>query len=127
MSLADVPKQGTNIKAPNNSNNDRRPGKQLQTENQRPGGAVAAVVANQDDDGGCGPKKHKESRDIWPNMVMLHALRSRYEATGADPIVPMMTRYFRYRLSSPPGALYPNRWRSPSSPFTKYQVIPAPE
>ena len=39
--------------------------------------------------------------DLWPNMVMLYVLRSKYEATGDKRILDFMTRYFRWQATLP--------------------------
>ena len=39
--------------------------------------------------------------DLWPNMTMLFALRSLYEATGDRRILPFLTKYFRWQTTIP--------------------------
>ena len=69
-----------------------------------------AVIAGQDEDGYFGPRANKEAHDGWSNMIMLYALRSRYEATGDPRIIPVITRYLRYRFELPETELYPYPW-----------------
>ena len=69
-----------------------------------------AVIASQDEDGYFGPRSNKEARDGWSNMIMLYALRSRHEATGDPRIIPVITRYLRYRFELPETELYPYPW-----------------
>lgn len=54
-----------------------------------------AFLASQQPNGYLGPESNlKEGKpDIWPNMLMMYALISRYEATGDERIIPAMTRY----------------------------------
>jgi len=69
-----------------------------------------AVIKSQQPDGWFGPRDNKSAHDAWPNMIMLFALRSRYEATGDERIVPMMKRYFKYRAALKDADLFPSRW-----------------
>jgi len=72
---------------------------------------VNAVLATQQPSGYFGSRSNLESTrtrgvrarmvDLWPNMVMLFALRSLHEATGDPRIVPFMTRYFRWQTTVP--------------------------
>jgi len=71
---------------------------------------IDALLASQDADGYFGPRANKEARDGWPNMIMMYVLRSRYEATGDERILPALTRYLRYRHSLPEQDLYPFPW-----------------
>jgi len=50
-------------------------------------------------DGGIGPEKNfgKETRDWWPNMVMLKALTQFQEVTGDPRVIPVMEKYFSYQ------------------------------
>lgn len=65
------------------------------------------IVANQQSDGWLGPKDNLTRRDSWPNMVVLQALRARYEATRDDRTLQAITRYLRYRYESSPDSLLP--------------------
>ncbi|MCZ2080461.1 MAG: glycoside hydrolase family 127 protein [Bryobacteraceae bacterium] len=49
--------------------------------------------------------------DLWPNMVMLFPLRSRYEATGDKRILDFMKKYFRYQMSLPLDKYLPASWQ----------------
>jgi len=71
---------------------------------------IDAAVASQDSDGWFGPQENKQAGDAWPNMILLNALRGWQESTGDERILPMMTRYFKYRASRPPGQLFPKAW-----------------
>ena len=57
---------------------------------------IDAIIAGQQPDGWFGPKANRTENDQWPNMVMLFALRSHYEATGDQRVIDLMTRYFKY-------------------------------
>jgi len=69
------------------------------------------ALKSQRSDGYFGPVDNGESHDLWPNMVMLFALRSRHEATGDARVLPFMTRYFRYENGLPDGELLPGSWQ----------------
>ncbi len=49
--------------------------------------------------------------DLWPNMVMLYALRSHHEATGDRRVIDLMTRYFKWQSALPLEAIYPGSWQ----------------
>ena len=49
--------------------------------------------------------------DLWPNMVMLYPLRSRYEATGDKRILDFMSRYFRWQMTIPLEKFLPASWQ----------------
>ena len=70
-----------------------------------------AVIASQQDDGYFGPPENKAKKDLWPNMVMLFAFQSLYEATGDKRVIPLMTKYFRYQNSLPIEDLIPESWQ----------------
>lgn len=52
-----------------------------------------------------------EALDLWPNMVMLYVLRTHYEASGDERILPFMLRYFRWFHSQPLENLLPASWQ----------------
>ncbi len=72
---------------------------------------IEAVLASQEPDGWFGPRKNKEGPDLWPNMIMLNVLQSRYEATGDERVIPFMLRYFRWENSLPTESLLRNSWQ----------------
>jgi len=43
-------------------------------------------------------------------MLVLCAMRSRHEATGDERIIPLMTRYLRYRSNLSDREMFPGRW-----------------
>lgn len=69
------------------------------------------ALASQDADGYFGPPENKENHDLWPNMVMLFAFQSLYEATADERVIPLMTKYFRYQLEMPIEHLLPESWQ----------------
>jgi hypothetical protein len=71
---------------------------------------IEAYLASQDEDGWLGPPANKTTDDAWPNMIMLYVLRSWYEETGDERVLPAMSRYLRYRFELPPEKLFPARW-----------------
>jgi DUF1680 family protein len=78
---------------------------------KRAGQWLDAVIGTQRPDGYFGSESNLESErvlgrrtrmlDLWPNMVMLFALRSLYEATGDARVLPFMTKYFRWQMTVP--------------------------
>ena len=72
---------------------------------------VDYALASQQPDGFFGPPDNREHLDLWPNMVMLYALQSLYEATGDGRVIPFMTKYFRFESSLPDEKLLPGSWQ----------------
>ena len=62
-----------------------------------------AALTSQQANGYFGSPLNKTNNDLWPNMLMLNALQSRYEFAGDQRVLPFMTRYFRYELRDAPG------------------------
>ncbi len=70
---------------------------------------IEGVLRTQSEDGFFGPRanweraqvSHTTAHDIWPNMVMLYALRTHYEATGDQRVLDLMPRYFRWLNTVP--------------------------
>ena len=84
---------------------------------------IDGFLAGQMDDGYLGPRVNVETKDkpvglaggtekldLWPNMIMLNVLQSRYEATGDPRILPAMTKYFRWQLNLPEDNILPGYW-----------------
>jgi DUF1680 family protein len=69
------------------------------------------AFASQDKDGYFGPVDNRAAGDLWPNMVMLAALQSHYEATGDRRVLTLMGRYFQYELRLPAAELLPGSWQ----------------
>ncbi len=74
---------------------------------------IEAVFSSQEPDGYFGPRANKVNNDLWPNMIMLDVLRSFYEATGDERVLPFMAKYFRWQLSLPKERLFPESWQHP--------------
>jgi len=72
---------------------------------------IEAVLSSQEPDGYFGPRANKANRDLWPNMIMLDVLRSFYEATRDERVLPFMTKYFRWQISLPREELFPDDWQ----------------
>jgi len=72
---------------------------------------IEAVLASQEPDGYFGPRANKANNDLWPNMILLYVLRSFYEATGDDRVLPFLSRYFRWQLNQPAEQLLPGSWQ----------------
>ena len=69
------------------------------------------VLSSQDSTGYFGPAANRTGPDIWPNMLMLSALRSRYEATGGTRIIPSMLAYARWLMTVPLDRYLPDSWQ----------------
>lgn len=72
---------------------------------------IDAALAGQREDGYFGPRKNWENHDVWPNMIMLNALQSYYEATEDPRVLGFMSRYFRWQLNIPREQLLPRSWQ----------------
>ena len=57
------------------------------------------TLTNQRPNGMIGPRSNE---DWWPRMVMLKALAQYQEATGDPRVIPALSRYFAYQLSTLP-------------------------
>lgn len=62
-------------------------------------------------DGYFGPADNRAARDLWPNMVMLAAMQSFYEATGDRRILSLMSRYFQFEFHLAAEDLLPESWQ----------------
>jgi hypothetical protein len=62
-------------------------------------------------DGFFGPADNRGANDLWPNMVMLAALQSFYEAAGDRRVLSLMSRYFQYEFHRPVDELLPGSWQ----------------
>jgi len=72
---------------------------------------IEAVLSTQEPDGHFGPRINKENNDLWPNMIMLDVLKSFYDATGDERVIPFMTDYFRWQFSQPRDTLLSESWQ----------------
>ncbi len=72
---------------------------------------IEAVLASQEEDGYFGPRLNKVRHDVWPNMIMLDVLKSYYEYSGDERILPFMERYFRWQLNLPRKLFLPGSWQ----------------
>lgn len=78
---------------------------------------IENLFASQQPDGYFGPPKNrgdeKHGPDLMPNMNMLFALRSYYEATSDRRVLDLMTRYFRWELTIPDKLFFSHGWQVP--------------
>ena len=72
---------------------------------------IDAILASQRPNGYFGSQANFKTPDIWPNMIVLYALRSYAEATDDKRIAPFMTRYFRWFATVPREKLLPESWQ----------------
>ncbi len=62
-------------------------------------------------DGYFGPVDNRNGPDLWPNMVMLAAMQSFFEATGDRRVLSLMSRYFQFEFHLPAEELLPGSWQ----------------
>lgn len=72
---------------------------------------LEAALNSQQADGYFGPPMNKANDDLWPNMPMLNAFQSFYEATADPRVLPFLSKYFRYELNLPRERLLPGSWQ----------------
>ena len=72
---------------------------------------VEGVLSSQDSSGYFGPRRNRLQLDIWPNMVMLSVLRTRYDATGDKRVIPFMLKYARWLTTVPLDQYLPDSWQ----------------
>lgn len=72
---------------------------------------IEQVLSSQEPDGYFGPRENKRNHDAWPNMIMLYAFRSFFEATGDERVIRLMTRYFSWQMQLPLEFLLPGSWQ----------------
>jgi hypothetical protein len=72
---------------------------------------LALAFQSQQEDGYFGPPENKKKRDLWPNMLVLTAMQSLYEATGDERVIPFLTHYFRFEDSLAVADLLPESWQ----------------
>jgi DUF1680 family protein len=72
---------------------------------------VDGILSTQRDDGYFGPEANRHKLDLWPNMIALYVLRTHYEATGDERVLPFMLDYFKWMESVPFGQLLPSSWQ----------------
>jgi hypothetical protein len=77
---------------------------------------LEAVIASSREDGWFGPRsnlKEKGGHDMMPNMSMMYALRTHYEATGDKRVIDLLTRYFKWQLQIPDKEFFSGGWQVP--------------
>lgn len=72
---------------------------------------IDGILSSERPDGYFGPEANRESKDLWPNMLALYALRTYYEATGDKRVIPFMLRYFRWEAHLPLDQFLPGSWQ----------------
>ncbi len=72
---------------------------------------IDAILASQRENGYFGPEANLATPDIWPNMLVLAALRTQYEATKDARVLPFMTKYFHWLADLPKDKLLPGSWQ----------------
>ena len=86
---------------------------------------IKAVLKRKDEDGYFGPASNKQIYDLWPNMIMIYALRTYYEATNDPQVLNLLLDYFKW-VNSLPLEKFLNydqqKWRH--ADYYPYEVIP---
>jgi len=72
---------------------------------------LESALASQQPDGYFGPPANQAKDDLWPNMLMLNAFQSFYEARGDQRVLPVMLKYCRYEHDLPRKRLLPESWQ----------------
>lgn len=72
---------------------------------------IDAIMATQREDGYFGPRENAKTPDIWPNMLVLSAVRSYYEATNDSRVIPFMTKYFKWLQTVRTDQYLPGSWQ----------------
>ena len=72
---------------------------------------IEAILASQRNDGFFGPESNHAQPDLWPNMPVLWALRTHYEATGDARVLDLLQKYFRYEFELPRERLLHDSWQ----------------
>ncbi|MCL6628137.1 MAG: glycoside hydrolase family 127 protein [Armatimonadetes bacterium] len=70
-----------------------------------------AVRFHQQPDGYFGPQENKTKKDLWPNMPMLFAFQTSYEATGDKRVLDVMRRYFEFESKVPESDFLSGSWQ----------------
>jgi DUF1680 family protein len=79
---------------------------------------IETMFASQRDDGYFGTQSNRHEGkpggpDLMPNMSMLAALQSHYEATGDKRVIELMRKYFRWQLTIPDKQFFAGGWQVP--------------
>jgi len=72
---------------------------------------IEGVLSSQDATGYFGPRRNLAQHDIWPNMIMLYALRTHYEATKDPRVLPFVLKYFHWLTAIPLEDYLPGSWQ----------------
>jgi DUF1680 family protein len=72
---------------------------------------LTAVRMHQQADGYFGPPENRAKKDLWPNMPVLFAFQTWYEATGDKRILDTMRLYFQFELGLPDSDFLPGSWQ----------------
>ncbi len=85
------------------------------------------IIASQREDGYFGPRANllasNGKPDVWPNMLVLYAMQSFYEATGDPRVIAFMARYFRWQLEMPEDQMLTGYWEGVRAADNEYSVL----
>lgn len=73
---------------------------------------IEGILSTQRPDGYFGPQGNLDASDLWPNMIALYAIRTYYEATGDQRVIPFMLRYFHWMYNLPNDKLLTGGWQN---------------
>lgn len=76
---------------------------------------IEPILASQREDGFFGPRSNLKGKspDMMPNMFMIFALRTYYEASGDPRVIDLLTKYFKWQLAVPDKQFFASGWQVP--------------
>jgi len=72
---------------------------------------LVPMMRYQRPDGYFGTDENRKSLDLWPNMLILDALKVHYEATGDERVLAFMERYFQFQGKINPNLFLFRSWQ----------------
>jgi hypothetical protein len=69
------------------------------------------IMANQRANGYFGTEENLKDGDLWPNMLVLDAVRVHHEATGDPAVIAFMEAYFAFQRKIPPDLFLYRSWQ----------------
>ncbi len=74
---------------------------------------IEPILASQRPDGYFGPENIKNGHpDLWPQMIVLDILKSYYEYTADNRVLPFMRRYFDWEMTVPDEDFLEDYWEN---------------
>ncbi len=72
---------------------------------------LVPIMKNQRSNGYFGTEENLKNGDLWPNMLVLDAVRVHHEATGSADVLAFMERYFAFQRRIPPDLFLFRSWQ----------------